>query len=108
MRQVARYGGVLAVHGEDDELVMYNYLLAQQRGQWDWYSAEVGEDVAWMIAIPPARRDRLTGFRVAVLPALDWVPEWDVLLVPAFITPAYSHWDKPWPNTRESIRKTST
>ncbi|PYN72222.1 MAG: hypothetical protein DMD96_35010, partial [Candidatus Rokuibacteriota bacterium] len=28
MRQVARHGGVLAVHGEDDELVMYNYLLA--------------------------------------------------------------------------------
>ena len=36
MRQIARHGGVLAVHGEDDELVMYNYLLAQQRGQWDW------------------------------------------------------------------------
>ena len=34
---------------------------------------EVGEDVAWKIAIPPARRDRLAGFRVAVLPALDWV-----------------------------------
>src|SRR5919106_1396254 len=36
MQQIARHGGVLAVHGEDDELVMYNYLLAQQRGQWDW------------------------------------------------------------------------
>ena len=34
MSQIARHGGVLAVHGEDDELVMYNYLLAQQRGQW--------------------------------------------------------------------------
>ena len=32
--------------------------------------------------------------------------EWDVLLAPAFITPAYPHWDKPWPNTPESIRKT--
>ena len=38
MRQIARHGGVLAVHGEDDELVMYNYLLAQQRGHWDWYN----------------------------------------------------------------------
>jgi amidase len=34
--------------------------------------------------------------------------EWDVLLAPAFIAPAYPHWDKPWPNTPESIRKTLT
>ena len=173
---------------------------------------EAGEDVAWKIAIPPARRDRLAGFRVAVLPALDWVTvdsevvaaldnrasslgrlgcqvkvvqpdalgdhrqhyalyltllaavtsarvsaadrrarlelmrtrdddwsrasqraiesnapdyvawfgqreqyraawraffrEWDVLLMPAFLTPAYPHWDKPFPGTPESIRKT--
>jgi amidase len=173
---------------------------------------EVGEDVAWKIAIPPARRDRLAGFRVAVLPPLDWVPvdaevaaaldglasslgrlgcqvkvtqpdalgdhrqhyalyltllaavtsarspaadrrarvdvmrtrddewsrasqrgiesgapeyvgwfaqreqyraawraffrEWDVLLMPAFPTPAYPHWDKPFPGTPESITKT--
>ena len=32
--------------------------------------------------------------------------EWDVLLAPAFIAPAYPHWDKPWPNTPASIRKT--
>jgi hypothetical protein len=38
MNQIAYHGGVLAVHGEDDELVMYNYLLAQQRGLWDWYN----------------------------------------------------------------------
>src|SRR2546430_14926031 len=31
MRQGARHGGVLAVPGEDEEVVMYNYLLAQQR-----------------------------------------------------------------------------
>src|SRR5262250_1461512 len=173
---------------------------------------EVGEDVAWKIAIPPARRDRLAGFRVAVLPALDWVPvdaeaiaaldglasslgrlgcqvkvtqpdalgdhrqhyalyltllaavtsarvpaadrrarlelmrtrdddwsrasqrgiesaapdyvswfgqreqyraawraffrEGDVLLMPALITPAYPHWNKPFPGTPDSIRKT--
>ena len=41
MKQVARHGGVLAVHGEDDELVMYNYLLAQQRGQWDWHNVHL-------------------------------------------------------------------
>jgi dihydropyrimidinase len=41
MHQVARHGGVLAVHGEDDELVMYNYLLAQQRGQWDWHNVHL-------------------------------------------------------------------
>jgi len=173
---------------------------------------ETGEDVAWKIAIPPARRDRLAGFRVAVLPALDWVAvdsevaaaldglasslgrlgcqvkvvqpdalgdhrqhsalyltllaavtsarvpaadrrarlelmrtrdddwsrasqrglesgapdyvawfgqreqyraawraffrEWDVLLMPAFLTPAYPHWNKPFPGTPDSIRKT--
>jgi len=175
---------------------------------------EVGEDVAWKLVIPPARRERLADFRVAILPGVDWVPvdgeiaaaledlaarlgrlgcavkraqpeglgdhrqhyelyltilaavtssrvpaeqrrarlevlrtrddewsralqrgiesgapdylawfarreqyraawraffrEWDVLLAPAFIVPAYAHWDKPWPNTPESIRKTLT
>ena len=32
--------------------------------------------------------------------------DWDVLLMPTFFTPAYPHWDKPWPTTPESIRKT--
>src|SRR5262249_56348191 len=32
--------------------------------------------------------------------------EWDVLLMPAFITPAYPHWDKPFPGTPESVKKT--
>jgi dihydropyrimidinase len=41
MGQVARHGGILAVHGEDDELVMYNYLLARERGQWDWYNVHL-------------------------------------------------------------------
>jgi amidase len=35
---------------------------------------EAGEDVAWKLAIPPARHERLAGFRVAVLPSLDWCP----------------------------------
>jgi amidase len=32
--------------------------------------------------------------------------EWDVLLAPAFFTPAYAHWDKPWPDTPDSVRRT--
>src|SRR5262245_5435979 len=36
--------------------------------------AEAGEDVAWRLALPPARRERLADFRVAVLPSLDWMP----------------------------------
>jgi amidase len=32
--------------------------------------------------------------------------QWDVLIAPAFMTPAYPHWDKPWPDTEESIRRT--
>ena len=35
---------------------------------------EVGEDVAWKLVIPPARRERLRDFRVAILPPVDWVP----------------------------------
>src|SRR3989441_7432608 len=35
---------------------------------------EVGEDVAWRLGIPPARHQRLAEFRVAVLPAIDWMP----------------------------------
>jgi amidase len=32
--------------------------------------------------------------------------DWDILITPAFLTPAYLHWDKPWPDTERSIRKT--
>jgi amidase len=35
---------------------------------------EVGEDVGWKLSIPPARHERLSEFRVAVLPRIDWVP----------------------------------
>jgi amidase len=34
---------------------------------------EVGEDVAWRVALPPARRERLADFRVAVLPPIPWL-----------------------------------
>ena len=35
---------------------------------------EIGEDIAWRLSIPPARRDRLAEFRVAILPSIDWLP----------------------------------
>lgn len=35
---------------------------------------DVGEDVAWRIALPPSRHERLAGFRVAVLPPIPWLP----------------------------------
>jgi dihydropyrimidinase len=61
MNQIARHGGVLAVHGEDDELVMYNYLLAQQRGLWDWYNvhmihSKAVEDLAFRSTVRLAER----------------------------------------------------
>ena len=61
MGQIARHGGVLAVHGEDDELVMYNYLLAQQRGHWDWYNvhlihSKTVEDLAFQNVLRLAQR----------------------------------------------------
>jgi amidase len=36
--------------------------------------ADVGEDVAWRLVLPPSRHQRLADFRVAVLPWIDWVP----------------------------------
>ena len=61
MNQIARHGGILAVHGEDDELVMYNYLLAKQRGQWDWHNihlihSKTVEDRAFQSVIRLARQ----------------------------------------------------
>ncbi|MBV9325180.1 MAG: hypothetical protein JO352_15465 [Chloroflexi bacterium] len=35
---------------------------------------EIGEDVAWRLELPPPRSERLAGFRVAVMPRLDWLP----------------------------------
>ena len=36
--------------------------------------ADVGEDVAWRVVLPPARGTRLADFRVAVLPPIPWLP----------------------------------
>jgi amidase len=35
----------------------------------------------------------------------EFFREWDVLLAPAFFTPAYPHWDKPWPDTPASLAR---
>jgi amidase len=35
---------------------------------------DVGEDVAWRLELPAPRADRLSDFRVAVLPAIAWQP----------------------------------
>jgi amidase len=35
---------------------------------------DTGEDVGWRLVLPPARHTGLSDFRVAVLPAIDWVP----------------------------------
>lgn len=34
----------------------------------------VGEDVAWRLTFPPARRTSLAAFRVAILPRVAWLP----------------------------------
>jgi len=34
---------------------------------------DAGEDVAWRVELPPARRERLADFRVAVLPPIPWL-----------------------------------
>src|SRR5437773_9613773 len=34
---------------------------------------DVGEDVAWRVELPPARREGLADFRVAVLPPIPWL-----------------------------------
>ena len=55
--------GPLARSAEDLELALS--VLA---------GPEVGEDVAWKVTLPPARRERLADFRVAILPPIPWLP----------------------------------
>ena len=55
--------GPLARSAEDLELALS--VLA---------GPEVGEDVAWKVTLPAARRERLADFRVAVLPPIPWHP----------------------------------
>ena len=41
---------------------------------------DTGEDVAWRVELPPARRERLADFRVAVLPPIPWLTVDDEIL----------------------------
>ena len=41
MQQTSAHGGIVAVHAEDDEVVQRNYLLAEERGDIDWYHLPV-------------------------------------------------------------------
>ena len=54
--------GPLARSAEDLELALS--VLA---------GPDVGEDVAWRVELPPARRERLAEFRVAVLAPIPWL-----------------------------------
>ena len=36
--------------------------------------ADVGEDIAWRVELPPARHTRLQDFRVGILPPIPWLP----------------------------------
>src|SRR5262245_26684688 len=54
--------GPLARSAEDLELALS--VLA---------GPDVGEDVAWRVEVPAARRERLADFRVAVLPPIPWL-----------------------------------
>ena len=61
MERMAVSGGMLLVHSEDDEMVHYNYSLAQERGQWDWWNmhlihTNVSEDVSFRRVIRLAER----------------------------------------------------
>jgi amidase len=42
---------------------------------------DVGEDTSWHLQLPITRRERLSDFRVAVLPPLPWLPVDDEILV---------------------------
>ena len=41
MQQTAAHGGIVAVHAEDDEVVQRNYMLAEERGDLDWFHLPV-------------------------------------------------------------------
>jgi dihydropyrimidinase len=61
MRGMEKENGMLAVHGEDDEIVMYNYLTAKETGRWDWFNAheihsKLVEDMAFRRVIRLAKK----------------------------------------------------
>lgn len=40
----------------------------------------IGEDVGWQLKIPSARHNRLSDYRVAILPAISWLPVDDEIM----------------------------
>jgi len=52
MEEVAKAEGILMVHSEDDEMVQWNYLLAEEEGHYDWphmadIHTNISEDVSF-------------------------------------------------------------
>ena len=52
MGQIAGGGGILLVHAEDEDIVQYNYSMAKERGQWDYWNlhlihSNLSEDMAF-------------------------------------------------------------
>ncbi len=52
MEHISATGGILLVHSEDDEMVHYNYAMAKERGQWEWWNmhlvhTNLSEDVSF-------------------------------------------------------------
>ena len=69
MEHVSANGGILLVHSEDDEMVHYNYAMAKERGQWDWWNmhlvhTNLSEDVSFRRVIRLAERKRATVYFV--------------------------------------------
>ena len=69
MEHVSATGGILLVHSEDDEMVHYNYAMAKERGQWDWWNmhlvhTNLSEDVSFRRVIRLAERKRATVYFV--------------------------------------------
>ena len=61
MEKIGAAGGMLMVHSEDDDMVHYNYSLAQEKGLWDWWNmhhihTNVSEDVSFRRVIRLAER----------------------------------------------------
>ncbi len=47
MSQTAKYGGIVAVHSEDDEIVQHNYQIYNEQEKWDWwYMAEIRSNLS--------------------------------------------------------------
>ena len=76
-----RHGHVLGPHGPNPAFTMgvQGPLARDARDlelALDAIAGPVdGEEVAWRLALPPARAGQLAEFRVAVLPEADWLPQ---------------------------------